>query len=40
MTEMIKLTEPDSPSLKIKLGNCSKDLNRMELKMKLIEHMK
>ena len=40
MTEMIKLIEPDSPSLKIKLGDCSEDLNRMELKMKLIDHMK
>ena len=40
MTEMIKLIEPDSPSLKVKLGDCSEDLNRMELKMKLIEHMK
>ena len=37
---MIKLIEPDSPSLKVKLGNCSEDLNRMELKMKLIDHMK
>ena len=40
MTEMIKLIEPDSPSLKVKLESCSEDLNRMELKMKLIEHMK
>ena len=40
MTEMIKLIEPDSPSLKIKLGDCSEGLNRMELKMKLIDHMK
>ena len=40
MTEMIKLIEPDSPSPKVKLGNCSEDLNRMELKMKLIDHMK
>ena len=40
MTEMIKLIEPDSPSLKVKLGDCSEDLNRMELKMKLIDHMK
>ena len=40
MTEMIKLIEPDSPSLKVKLSDCSEDLNRMELKMKLIEHMK
>ena len=40
MTEMIKLIEPDSPSLKIKLESCSKDLNRMELKMKLVDHMK
>ena len=37
---MIKLIEPDSPSLKIKLESCSKDLNRIELKMKLIDHMK
>ena len=37
---MIKLIEPDSPSLKIKLESCSEDLNRMELKMKLIDHMK
>ena len=40
MTEMIKLIEPDSPSLKVKLGPCSEDLNRMELKMKLVDHMK
>ena len=40
MTEMIKLIEPDSPSLKVRLESCSKDLNRMELKMKLIDHMK
>ena len=40
MTDMIKLIEPDSPSLKVKLENCSEDLNRIELKMKLIEHMK
>ena len=33
MTEMIKLIEPESPSLKIKLGDCSQDLNRIELKM-------
>ena len=37
---MIKLIEPESPSLKIKLGDCSQDLNRMELKMKLVDHMK
>ena len=40
MTEMIKLIESDSPSLKVKLGSCSEDLNRMELKMKLVDHMK
>ena len=40
MTEMIKLIESDSPSLKVKLGPCSEDLNRMELKMKLVDHMK
>ena len=40
MDNMIKLIEPDSPSLKIKLESCSKDLNRMELKMKLVDHMK
>ena len=40
MTEMIKLIESDSPSLKIKLGPCSEDLNRIELKMKLIDRMK
>ena len=40
MNEMIKLIEPESPSLKIKLGPCSEDLNRMELKMKLVDHMK
>ena len=40
MTEMIKLIEPESPSIKVKLSDCSEDLNRMELKMKLIEHMK
>ena len=40
MAEMIKLIESDSPSLKLKLSPCSKDLNRMELKMKLIEHMR
>ena len=40
MTEMIKLIESDSPSLKIRLESCSKDLNRMELKMKLVDHMK
>jgi len=40
MAEMNKLIESDSPSLKLKLSPCSKDLNRMELKMKLVEHMK
>ena len=40
MAEMNKLIESDSPSLKLKLSPCTKDLNRMELKMKLIEHMK
>ena len=40
MAEMIKLIESDSPSLKLKLSPCSEDLNRMELKMKLIDHMK
>ena len=40
MDNMIKLIEPDSPSLKIKLESCSEDLNRIELKMKLIDHMK
>ena len=40
MAEMIKLIESDSPSLKLKLSPCSKDLNRMELKMKLVEHMR
>ena len=37
MTEMIKLIESDSPSLKVNLGPCSEDLNRMELKMKLLQ---
>ena len=40
MDNMIKLIESDSPSLKVKLGPCSEDLNRMELKMKLLDHMK
>ena len=37
---MIKLIESDSPSLKSKVRSCSEDLNRMELKMKLVDHMK
>ena len=40
MAEMNKLIESDSPSLKLKLSPCTKDLNRMKLKMKLVEHMK
>jgi len=40
MVEMNKLIESDSPSLKLKLSPCTKDLNRMELKMKLVDHMK
>jgi len=40
MAEMNKLIESDSPSLKLKLSPCTKDLNRIELKMKLVEHMK